>query len=263
MATTSASTVTRAASNLASSVFAAAFVPAAASTSTSSARSPFPPNHRPNKAELEARLFHAHIRARNRRLRESLGHAGPSSRPSGISPRTSRAAAFSVPAPQAEGDDLPITLYSTAHPKPAPFPFPSSPIAAPSPLTALAHNEPRRTAPSSSLLPTPPETPAFSRPLFPHRRSRFGPARQATHGLRLNILQEDAILTPSQTLSDSFRRTPGAPMQRSGSGAGSYFHLPSNLLTPAIAPPAPAPIGLGIMNVDVGESHAGQYFPSI
>ena len=64
-------------------------------TTTFSPKTGFPPNYRPNKAELEAVLFPAHIRAFQRRLRQNLGPRLPSIM--AAPQRTTRAASFSVP----------------------------------------------------------------------------------------------------------------------------------------------------------------------
>ncbi|KAI0787692.1 hypothetical protein C8Q74DRAFT_1253275 [Fomes fomentarius] len=247
----------RNASNLASSAFTTALVPG---SSTSSTKGALPPNHRPNKLELEARLFHAHIRARQRKLRESLGLGLPST----ATQRKVRApAATFVPRefhvhsatpttpPCYDSSTTPSTTPSSSRPS-----TPDS-AATPEPLAAASvdHQPWRKTveAPSLSMLPTP----DFSRPRFPHRRSR----------LAVFTLEEDAIVSPShrQLGADSFRRTPGAPQgskaltQSSETGHyGSYFHLPSNLLTPMTPLPVQvgASVGLGLM---VDE----QYFPVV
>ncbi|KAI0787712.1 hypothetical protein C8Q74DRAFT_1253373 [Fomes fomentarius] len=270
MAANTASAFARKASNLASSAFTTALVPG---SSTSSTKGPFPPNHRPNKLELEAHLFHAHIRARQRKLRESLGLGVPAT----TTQRKVRASAATfVPREvhvHAATPTIPSCYDTSTTPSTTPSSSrPSTPdsAATPEPLTAASvdHQPWRKTveAPSPSMLPTP----DFSRPRFPHRRSRFSPARKAsqgTVGLGLFTLEEDAVVSPSprQLNADSFRRTPGAPQgskaltQSSESGHdGSYFHLPSNLLTPM----NPLPVQVGA-SVGLGPMAAEQYFPVV
>ncbi|KAI0368584.1 hypothetical protein BV20DRAFT_998246 [Pilatotrama ljubarskyi] len=198
----------------------------------------FPPNHRPNRAELEARLAGAHARAHSRRLRETLGRGKP---PSATAPRSNRAVAYSL---QSGGAPTTATTTTTT------TTVPSAASAFPS-------------APSPSMLPPPPATP---RPLFPRRRSR-APVRGAVVGLGLSFganvplgfVEEDAPLTPHHVYPDTLRRTPGAPLQakpQETADGASYFHLPADIITPAPGRTDQGAIGLGILNVDV------QYFPS-
>ncbi|KAI0359903.1 hypothetical protein OH77DRAFT_877479 [Trametes cingulata] len=211
----------------------------------------FPPNHRPNRAELEACLAGAHVRAHSRHLREALGRGKP---PSATAPRTTRAVASSF---KSSGAPTLPTTTTTALPS-----------AAASPLFRVAYPEAGKpsafqSAPSPSMLPPPPATP---RPLFPRRRSR-APVQGPVVGLGLSFganvplgfLEADAPLTPHHVYPDTFRRTPGAPLQAKPQetvDGASYFHLPADIITPAPGRAGQGTIGLGILNVDL------QYFPS-
>ncbi|KAH9902995.1 hypothetical protein C8Q73DRAFT_831857 [Cubamyces lactineus] len=222
--------------------------------------SPAPATHRPNKAELEARLAGAHVRAHNRRLHQSLGLGVPSS---AVPQRTTRAAASSftsngTPAPPT------TTTTTTAPPKEAsplyhfPYPQAGNPITFPS-------------APSPSMLPPPPFSPR--RPFFPQRRSRAPVHHQgAVVGLGLSagagadghgasslssFSEQDAPLTPHHVFPDTLRRTPGAPLrakpQETTAGA-SYFHLPADILSPGSAGKGQqATVGLGIFNLALAQ----------
>ncbi|KAL7279177.1 hypothetical protein ACG7TL_007017 [Trametes sanguinea] len=220
---------------------------------------PLASDHRPNKAELEARLAGAHARAYTRRLRQALalGHGKP---PSSAAPqRTTRAAASSFQ----DGDATANTTTTT----------PSTTAGAASPLFRVAFPQAGmpsafQVAPSPSMLPPPPPTP---RPLFPRRRSR-APVRGPVVGLglsfgaSLSFSEEDAPLTPHHVFPDTLRRTPGAPLrakksQESAAGA-SYFHLPADILSPAPGGRGQQAVGLGILNLDFGqETGVQQPFP--
>ncbi|KAI0753845.1 hypothetical protein C8Q74DRAFT_1373769 [Fomes fomentarius] len=244
MAATTTSTFARKASNLASSAF------TTTGSSTSSTKGAFPPNHCPNKLQLQCRL------------RESLGHGLPST----VTQRKLRAPAATlvplevrvhspnhsiIPSTTHTLATIPEPLAASANDQPwrkiveAPSPsmlptpyfgrpyFPDhssrvkifeapSPSMLPTPDFGHPHHSqsPRKMvseAPSPSMLPTPPD---FDRPCFPHRRSRTSAARKASEqGIaRLFALEEDAIVSPwhleLNVESSSFRRTPGAPQGR-------------------------------------------------
>nr|VWO95535.1 Zn(2)-C6 fungal-type domain-containing protein [Ganoderma boninense] len=224
----------RSASTLAGPVFTTAATP----TNLSNTKSLVP--HRPNKAELQSRLFHAHVRAQVRRLRQSiLDQDLPfNSKPR----RTTRASAAPVPR------NLPTIITSSGFA-----------ILAPTAIRPAHPSTPN--APKLGPLPTPPATPEpETRPLLPTRRSRAAPLERVAGSLALNELGEDPILTPNHVFPDNLRRTPGAAVGKAGK-AGSdmdYFHLPPGLLeTPAVeqststststsTPPLTTPVGLGI-----------------
>ncbi|KAM5535966.1 hypothetical protein V8D89_010406 [Ganoderma adspersum] len=203
--------------------------------------------HRPNKAELEARLFHAHFRANVRRLRRSiLDQDLPFN---GKPQRTTRVPAAPIPR------NLPIIATASGFAILAPTAFPPAHPSVPSApkLGPLA--------PKLGPLPTPPETPEpETRPLLPTRRSRAAPPQRISGSSALNVFGDDPVLTPNHVFPDTLRRTPGAGIataNKTGSDVG-YFHLPPGLLeTPAVEHPASpststsspsltAPVGLGI-----------------
>ncbi|KAI0325526.1 hypothetical protein GY45DRAFT_218534 [Cubamyces sp. BRFM 1775] len=215
---------------------------------------PTPALHRPNKAELEARLAGAHVRAHNRRLRQSLGLGLP---PSAVPQRTTRAAASSFTSSDATAAAAPTTTTTTKEASPLyqlSYPQAGNPITIPS-------------APSPSMLPPPPFTPR--RPFFPQRRSRAPIHQGAAIGLGLSggapgldaslssFSAQDAPLTPHHVFPDTLRRTPGAPLrakpQETAAGA-SYFHLPADILSPAQAGKGQqATVGLGIFNIALAQ----------
>lgn len=215
---------------------------------THSQRPKFSPSHRPNKAELEACLFHAHVRAHIRRLRQSVLGQGI---PSVVNPqRTAHPMARSSPR------NLPTIMTRSGFA-----------ILAPTAVRPARHSIP--SAPKLGPLPTPPETPVLEPeacPLLPTRRSRAAPWERTSSLCALNEFGDDPVLTPGHVFPDNFRRTPGAPI--SSNKSGSYFHLPPGLLVtptaelermPATPTPTPtsassstsspgatAPVGLGI-----------------
>ena len=229
--------LSRSASTLAGPVFANT---AAAPTHTTKTKALAP--HRPNKSELEARLFHAHVRANVRRLRQSILEQDLPF--NGRPQRTTRAAETPVPR------NLPIITTASGFAILAPTAFPPAHPSVPN-------------APKLGPLPTPPETPEpETRPLLPTRRSRAAPPQRVSGSSALNVFGDDPVLTPNHVFPGNFRRTPGAGIARA-SKAGSdvgYFHLPPGLLdTPAVeepaspststsasSPPLTAPVGLGI-----------------
>ncbi len=214
MAANTAFAFARTASNLASSAF-------TTGSSTSSPKGPFPPNHRPNKLELQ------------RKLRESLGHGLPST----TTQRKVRApAATFVPRevhvhtatrtiPTCYGMFMsrafatihvltPCMAVSSTIPESTPTsPRPSTPdsAAAPELLAASIDHQPWRKiveAPSPSMLPTP----NFGRPHFPHCSSR-------------NIFEAPS---PSMLPTPNFGRS-----QRSSRMTGVEAPSPSMLPTPS------------------------------
>ncbi|KAI8980159.1 hypothetical protein BD414DRAFT_538536 [Trametes punicea] len=247
---------------------------------------PFSPKQRPNKAELEARLSGAHVRAYNRRLRQSLGHGKP---PASATQRTARAVAHSFP--RGSGGAAPATTTGTTAPasplcqvafprlgKPITIPSAPSPSMLPPPpatprplFHCLGKPITIASAPSPSMLPPPPATP---RPLFPRRRSRQVPARGPVVGLGLSLgasaplsfSEEDAPLTPHHVFPATLRRTPGAPLRAKQTQevvtGTSYFHLPGNVLNLAPGAKGQAAVGLGIVGLNLGhDTGVQQPFP--
>ncbi|KAI0635901.1 hypothetical protein C8Q77DRAFT_1207814 [Trametes polyzona] len=225
----------------------------------------FSSDYRPNKAELEARLAGAHVRANSRRLRDALGHErSPSTTPTTTSaaPRTTRAAAFTIPS----GDAYTPTTTTTTTTALLPA-SPLSRVAYPEagPTTIYTTTPLFQSAPSPSMLPPPPATP---RPFFPRRRSRAPVRGSALVGLGLSagappsfpeFVEADAPLTPHHVYPDTLRRTPGAPLRAERAGdsdyageGASYFHLPADIISPQLSAGGMArAVGLGIVGVDL------------
>ncbi|PIL35608.1 hypothetical protein GSI_02336 [Ganoderma sinense ZZ0214-1] len=221
-------------------------VSSTATTPTDSSKTKSPVPHRPNKAELQSRLFHAHVRAQVRRLRQSmLDQDLPLySKPQ----RAHRPSAAAIPR------NLPIIITSSGFA-----------ILAPTAVRPAHPSTPD--APKLGPLPTPPATPEpETRPLLPTRRSRAAPLERITGSLALNEFGDDPILTPNHVFPDNLRRTPGAAVAKAGKTGSEvdYFCLPPGLFeTPVVGqstsgstsisastststPPPTTPVGLGI-----------------
>ncbi|KAI1797151.1 hypothetical protein LXA43DRAFT_398714 [Ganoderma leucocontextum] len=243
MAANTSTSFARSASTLAGPVFSTTTYRRDGETMPVSPKTKLPTPHRPNKAELEALLFHAQVRAQVRRLRQSVtGQDLPSAN------KPTRAVASSIPR------NFPTITTTSGFAILAPTAIRPSPLSIPN-------------APKLGPLPTPPETPEplpETRPLLPTRRSRAAPLPRPSGSRLLNLIGEDPILTPNHVFPDNMRRTPGATatqLGENGASSGvSYFHLPPGLLeipaaeqptaiatsTSTSTPRPTAAVGLGI-----------------
>ncbi|KAI0739129.1 hypothetical protein C8Q80DRAFT_232155 [Daedaleopsis nitida] len=197
----------------------------------------FTHDHRPNKQELQACLFHAFIRAGTSEPQE-LFEKGIAPAPTADSTVLEASSTFTgaLLEPFSTAHEAEI-LYSTSTTQDLFSPLPV-PVATPADHAWL-----KTIPPSPRMLPTPPFSPAMAfapriavsssmptfedagRPPLATRRSRL-PPHLRQHGDCM-----DPVLTPSYSWNGTFRRTPGAPVEYMPSKSdvnigGGYFQLP-------------------------------------